>query len=126
MDIALASRSATGDPGVWEMAWHVRNVDAIPLRIAAAWLPHGRFRSPRRAIDPPLRLEPGDETQLAFAVQCREEPGTVVENCFVILNVNRNDAEWQVFARLTVAFDSSGAPEPETVLITAQRSASGD
>src|SRR5687767_78347 len=55
--VELASRAPTADPAIWDMAWDVHNLDSEPLRILGAWLPHGRFRSPRRTIDPPLGLE---------------------------------------------------------------------
>ncbi len=119
--VSLASRAPTPDPAVWDMAWSVRNRGSTPLRVLSAWLPHGRFRSPRHNIEPALTIAPAEQARLEFAVQCQEAAGTVVENCFVILNVDWSGAEWQVFARVTVTFGPEGVPEPETVLITAQR-----
>jgi hypothetical protein len=119
--VELASRSPTADPGLWEMAWDVRNLGAEPLRMRAAWLPHGRFRAPRHTMDPSVAIEPRNQAPLAFAVLAREEPGTIVENCFLILNVDWSGTEWQVFARLTITFEAEGVPRPETVLITTQR-----
>src|SRR5581483_640261 len=118
--IDVVSRERTADPALWNIAWAVRNLTDAPLEVLQAWLPHGRFRSARRDLEPPLMIASSDAATLAFPVSCGEEPGTVVENCFVILNVRWGDASWRIFARLRVAFDAERAPVPETVLITIQ------
>src|SRR5581483_8133862 len=84
VEVTVASRSATEDPGTWDFRWAVRNLSGEALALLAAWLPHGRFRSPRREIEPPTRVEPGGQVEIELAVQAKEPPGTVVENCFVI------------------------------------------
>jgi len=110
----------TPDAGVWRMTWRVRNDDVEPVSVLAAWLPHGRFRSPRRDLDPPATIAPAGDETLDFFVACREDAGTVVENAFVILNLRWRSADWRVFARLRVSFREDGAPDAETVLVTTQ------
>ena len=121
ISVELVSRERTADPAIWSIAWDVRNLAPDPLLILGAWLPHGRFRSPRQVMDPPLSVAPNEPVRLNFVVQSQEPAGTIVENCFVILHVEKGGTEWQVFARITVTFDAEGAPQPETVLVTAQR-----
>ena len=86
----------------------------------AAWLPHGRFRGPRRRFEPPLALGPAGHADLELVVSCAERPGTTVENAFLILGVRWRGAAWRIFARLAVEFDDQAAPRPRTELITRQ------
>lgn len=121
LSVAMVSRELTAEPSTWRITWEVSNQGALRLQIREAWLPHGRFRCPRQAYDPPLTVEPGSSEKLAFPVECQGEPGAVVENCFVILNLKQDLEDWRVFARITVSFGADSAPDPETVVITTQR-----
>jgi len=121
LSIAMASREPTAEPSTWRITWEVRNRGAFELHIREAWLPHGRFRCPRQVYEPPLRLEPESSLALTFPVECQGDPGAVVENCFVILNLSQNREDWRIFTRITVSFGADSAPEPETVVITTQR-----
>jgi len=107
-------------PDEWLATWRVANIGPRPLVLQAAWLPHGRFRGERRDLVPPPRLLPGESTELELPVRCREAPGTVVENAFVILSALWGDEPWRILARLEVAFDGAGAPRNACVLITTQ------
>jgi hypothetical protein len=117
--VRFASREAAG-PRLWTITWIVENLNAEPLRLRDAWLPHGKFRSPRREFEPELVLGSGEETRIAFAVSAGEEAGIIVENCFVIMNVAWRGEAWRIFARITVTFEEGWAPSPGTVLITTQ------
>jgi len=121
MSVEMTSREPTADPAIWNITWEVRNLGSAGIRIREAWLPHGRFRCARRSYEPPLEVEATATVELQFPVECRGEPGAVVENCFVILNLNQGQEDWRVFARITVSFGSDGAPDPDTVVITTQR-----
>jgi hypothetical protein len=107
--------------GRWPMAWRVTNVGDQAWEIAEAWLPHGRFRCERQDYTPSLVVRSGDGVQLEFPVRWLEEPGTVVENAFVILRVALHEETWRIFARLTAVADDQGAPNTRTELVTVQR-----
>lgn len=102
----------------WRCAWIVRNLSTGPLQIVAAWLPHGRFRAERVDYAPSIVVLEGGSKRFEFEVACQEPPGTIVENCFVILTVDSGGHDWRIFARLTVAFGADGAPDPLTELVT--------
>ena len=59
--IDLATRAPTSDPAIWNLGWTVRNLDSQPLRNLAGWLPHGRFRSPRRTLNPVVEVGPASK-----------------------------------------------------------------
>ncbi|HKA56141.1 MAG TPA: hypothetical protein VKJ47_21015 [Candidatus Binatia bacterium] len=115
------SRRAGAVPGRWLVAWQVRNLGQYPLRLLAARLPHSRFRSEERELDPAPYLLPDERTQLEFPVACGELSGTVVENAFLIFRVLWQDEHWRIFARLRVLFDEQGGPQAATEVVTVQR-----
>jgi hypothetical protein len=120
MDVQAVSVRPLGDAGSWDIAWSLRNLGVDPISVREAWLPHGRFRSPRRDYQPPLPIEPGVDAPVTFVVVCDEEPGTVVENAFVILRVDWRGEPWRILARLRVTIDDHRAPAPVTEVISVQ------
>jgi hypothetical protein len=113
------ARPAPGpSPTEWRVAWRVENRSDRPLALLAAWLPHGRFRAPERALEPPPLLQPGESTWLELIASCEEAPGTVVENAFVILRVRCGDEPWRILVRLLITADANGAPTNRVELIT--------
>ncbi len=104
----------------WLVAWHIQNLGRQTLTLLAARLPHSRFRSEERKFTPTPKLEPGKSTRLEVSVACKEPPGTVVKNAFLILRVRWLEERWQVFARFRVVFGEHGGPETTTELITTQ------
>ena len=74
-------------------------------------------------MEPPLHVDPGQEVELKFEVACQEEPGTVVENAFLILVAHCQGEAWRLLARLTINWSQAqaGEPRPLTEMITAQR-----
>lgn len=123
LELASSRVEPRAAPDEWDVTWAVRNVGPDPIELREAWLPHGRFRSPRRVFTPPIRVGPAVEAELTFPVTCVEDPGTVVENGFVILVVDWRDEPWRVFARLRITITERGAPAPLTETITVQRAA---
>jgi hypothetical protein len=107
-------------PTEWRVAWRIENRGDRPLELLAAWLPHGRFRAPERALEPPPRLLPGESARLDLVATCDEAPGTVVENAFVILRVRWGDEPWRILVRLLLTAAAHGAPTNTIALITTQ------
>ena len=107
-------------PSEWRVAWRIENRGDRPLELLAAWLPHGRFRAPERALEPPPRLLPGESARLDLVAAYDEAPGTVVENTFVILRVLWGDEPWRILVRLLITADAHGAPTNTIALITTQ------
>jgi len=101
------------------VAWQITNESDRPLQLLAAWLPHGRFRAPERALEPPMSLRPGESGRLDLRAAWHEAPGTVVENTFVILRALWGDEPWRLLVRLLITADSQGAPANTIELITA-------
>jgi hypothetical protein len=91
----------------WLVRWRIRNAGPDAATIHAAWLPHGRFRSQEWRLDPPLVVPAGGEGLLDSSVAWNEQPGTVVENGFLIL---RLDGGLRVFARLRITSGADWAP----------------
>ncbi len=111
---------ASGGPGVWRVAFEVRNSGDGPVGLLEAWLPHGRFRAEAVPLSEQPPLASGANVRLDFAVRFDEQPGELVENAFVILRVRWRDEEWRVLARLAVTADADGSPTASTELITTQ------
>ncbi len=101
----------------WVVTWRLTNLAALPLQMLAARLPHGRFRSEARELIPAL-LSPNASTLLSLPVACREAPGAVVENAFLILRVLHGEEHWRLLARLRVTFDTDGGPQSRTEVVT--------
>jgi len=119
--VEQTSRRAGAVSDRWLVVWQVRNLGQHPLRLLAARLPHSRFRSEERELDPAPYLLPDERTQLEFPVACGGPPGTVVENAFLIFRVLWRDEPWRIFARLRVLFDEQGGPQAATEVVTVQR-----
>ncbi len=120
MRIEQVSRAPGPTADRWLIAWDIRNLGRQPLSLLTARLPHSRFRSAERKLTPTPRLEPGESTRLEVSVACRESPGTVVENAFLIFRVLWKKEPWRVFARFRVVFDERGGPQATTELVTTQ------
>ncbi|MEK9659629.1 MAG: hypothetical protein VW450_06780 [Chloroflexota bacterium] len=101
--------AAPAGPGRWRLGFDVANAGDAPVRLEAAWLPHGRLRAERHELD--ALIAPGAWWTLAVEAAFREESGTKVENCFIILRCASPLGErWQVLARFTVIAGEDGAP----------------
>ena len=113
--IEVAGCQPAGEPGRWRVTWRVTDVSDVGVAIVEAWVPHGRFRGEGHM---PLNVvvAPRESHLLEVAVNAREQPGTLVENAFLIL---RTDV-CRVFARMRVEFDGTGRPRPVVEAVTAQ------
>jgi hypothetical protein len=108
---------ADNEPGRWLVRWTVTNHGASAVRLHTVWIPHGRFRGDGRL---PLSrvLEPGESFVLPLLVRAREEPGTRVDNAYLILQVSTDGQAWRIFTRMRVEFDTQAAPRPIVEVIT--------
>jgi hypothetical protein len=113
--IEIAACEPVGVSGRWRVTWRVVNVSPVPVAIAEAWVPHGRFRGDGHL---PLNvvIAPRESHLLEVTVNAQEEPGTLVENAFLILRT----AVCRVFVRMTVKFSDTGRPWPVIEAVTAQ------
>jgi hypothetical protein len=115
-DLLVEQLSAEALGERWRIVWRIRNRGVDPLAVTSAWLPHGRFRSPEWRLEPPLSLPPDGQAILPSEVAWREPPGTVVENGFLILRLER----WRAFARLTITAGPSAEPQAVCEAVTVQ------
>ena len=100
----------------WRIQWRIANEGTGPLRIVSSWLPHGRFRGEERAHD--AAVAPGASVTLELDAKGEGRAGEVVENAFLILRVEQDNARWRVLARITVRFDETRAPRPAVEVVT--------
>lgn len=120
VEVDFAGRGDRQADGRWPVDWRIRNRGIDPMHIEGTWLPHGRFRCGRQQLPTPLVVSPGQSARLRLLVQCNEEPGTAVENAFVILRVEWQGVAWGIFVRMRVEIDDQRAPTTVTEVITAQ------
>ena len=113
----LHTARATGD-ATWRVSWRLANHGPSELRIARVSAPHGRFRAADR--DWPVVLARGASTELALEIRCDAQPGSEIENAFVIVTADHEGATWRILARLRVREDAAGVPRPVTERIDVQ------
>ena len=118
INISQSSRAERHTDGLWRVSFRIENASEAPIVLLAAWLPHGRFRCEEQPLGGMPPMPPGGEAQLTFPVAFNEEPGTAVENTFVILRLTWRDGTWRVLVRFTVTALEDGAPDARTELIT--------
>jgi hypothetical protein len=106
----------------WQVRWSVSNGGSAAVALHTAWIPHGRFRGDGR-VGLMEVLEAGDSTVLEFWVHAREEPGTRVDNAYLILQVSSEGHAWRIFARMRIDFDPFAIPHPIVEAITTQATA---
>lgn len=103
------------------MSWRIHNLGIEAIKLRAAQLPHGKFRSEQRTFEKGILLGGDSNTTLEFPVICQEAPGSVVNNAFLILQVDRGQSAWRIFVRFQVLFDEIAEPRTKTELITSQK-----
>src|SRR5215813_12069215 len=119
--VEQVARDPESTSGRWRVAWRMQNLGRQSLQLLAMRLPHSRFRSEERELTPASELLPDERARLECSVACRELPGTVVENAFLIARVLWREEPWRIFVRLRVVFDEQGGPQTTTEVVTVQR-----
>jgi hypothetical protein len=105
----------------WPVAWGVTNRSSEPVQLLAAWLPHSRFRCHERDLSGLPGLAAGQAAQVELEASCHEAPGTAVPNAFLILRLLWCSQPWRLLARMTVTWDTAGAPHVQIERVNAQR-----
>ena len=107
--------------GRWRITWRIHNLEKEALTLRGAQVPHEKFRSEQRTFDKAVDV-PGDASaSLEFPVICREAPGTVVDNAFLILHVDWRQNAWRIFVRFQVSVGEDSLPHARTESITTQK-----
>ena len=114
-----AHRHPTTDD--WSIGWTVENKKAQPLKISSVRLPHGQFNAQEQKFELALNLTGGASAEFETLVHCKEPPGLVTENAFVIFYVSWSNASWRIFVRVRVQVDAQLAPQAAVESITTQR-----
>jgi len=114
-----AHRHPTTDD--WSIGWTIENKKAQSLKICSVRLPHGLFKAQERKFEPVLNLTAGASAEFETLVYCKEPPGLVTENAFVIFYVSWSSASWRIFVRVRVEVDAQLAPQAAVESITTQR-----
>ena len=110
-----------GRSGWCHIRWELQNKTSRAVELIAARLPHGKFKAPEMRFEPALELAPGRRRDLEMEVFCREVPGAVIENAFVILEARYLRQYWRIFARLRVVLDRQAVPQSASESITTQK-----
>ena len=121
IEVKQISVSKNLAPGRWILTWEIRNLSPARLAIVAARLPHSQFRCAEWKLSPAQEIPPDQSTRLQCAVECLQDPGSVVENAFIILQVLWRDQPWRIFVRLRVSIDAAAAPHSVAESITTQQ-----
>ena len=114
-----AHRHPTTDD--WSIGWTIENKKAQSLKISSVRLPHGQFKAEEREFELALNLTGGASAEFETLVHCKEPPGLVTENAFVIFYVSWLSASWRIFVRVRVQVDAQLAPQAAVESITTQR-----
>jgi hypothetical protein len=107
--------------GYWKVAWEIKNVAPLPVKLLAVRLPHGQFKSEELQFDPAIDLPGQREARFELPVRCEEPAGLVTENAFVIFHIDWRGAPWRIFVRVRVVVNEKGEPSATTELITTQK-----
>jgi hypothetical protein len=114
-----AHRHPTTDD--WSIGWTVENKKAQSRKISSVRLPHGQFKAQEREYELALNLTGGASAEFETLVHCKEPPGLVTENAFVIFYVSWSNASWRIFVRVRVQVDAQLVPQAVVESITTQR-----
>jgi hypothetical protein len=121
VDVRQISVQPAESQGDWHVTWLIDNKGTASLRLLAARVPHGQFRSDDQGFEPPLNLVPGESRLFRARVRCLEPPGLVTENAFLIFLAVWLDQSWRIFVRIRILIDDQGAPQTTVESITTQR-----
>ena len=107
--------------GRWHMTWQIHNLEKEAMTLRAAQMPHGKFKSEQRIFEKGIVVRAAGNAAIEFPVICQEAPGSVVDNAFLILQVEWLQSAWRIFVRFQVAFDEAAEPRTRTEMISAHR-----
>ena len=99
---------ADGAPGSWVVHWRIHNERARPVQIDTAVQPHTQFRTPETKLGRDLSAH--GVIDIDLPVRFNEEPGTVVENPFLILRATYEGVSWRILLRVQVTAGIRGEP----------------
>jgi hypothetical protein len=106
--LRLEPFSTDGKPGSWSVRWRIRNEGAATLRVKTAVQPHAQFHTAETPIGRDIAAR--RHLEITLPVRFVEDPGTVVENPFLILLIGDGAAEWRVLVRVRVIAGPRGEP----------------
>lgn len=112
---------AAGSDGDWNIRFLVANRGADPLELISVRLPHGQFRAAELNMERPPVLASDDTISFSVRIHCKEPPGLVTENAFVIFLVRWKGERWRIFGRVRVTVDTGGVPHAVTESVTTQK-----
>src|SRR5439155_25466604 len=99
---------ADGAPGSWVVHWRIHNERARPVQSDTAVQPHTQFRTPATKLGRDLSAH--GVIDIDLPVRFNEEPGTVVENPFLILRATYEGVSWRILLRVRVTAGIGGEP----------------
>jgi hypothetical protein len=120
VSVEQISRQAGAASLLWVVGWQIQNLSEQRIELLSARLPHSQFRGGEIELAPPSEILAGESVSLELSVECRESPGSVVENVFLILRVHWSGEPWLILVRFRVFFDEQGAPQTVTEVVTTQ------
>jgi hypothetical protein len=112
--VRIAVAAVQRESDAWRIAWDLTNMSPLPLTLADAWLPHGRFRGEGH-VPLSMRVPSGGTSRVELRVLAAEPAGTVVRNAFLILRTSAG----RVFARMRIEFPEA-EPNPVIEAVTLQ------
>ena len=112
--------------GLWKVGWRVENLNRDDLRIDSVRFPHGQFKAPKQAFEPPILLAYGEPVEFPVTIACDEPAGGIVENAFAIFTALWREGQWRIFVRLRINLDAEAKPIAVPELTTTQRTGFSD
>jgi hypothetical protein len=106
--LRLEPFSSDGEPGRWFVRWRIQNEGSATLQVKTAVQPHTQFHTAETPIGRDIAAQ--RDLEITLHVRFVEDPGTVVENAFLILLIADGAAEWRVLARVRVIAGPRGEP----------------
>ena len=111
--------AAKRDGDRWRVNWAIANDEPLGIRVALINAPHSQFRSDQTRVD--VLLREGASTVVPLRVHVGGEPGSEIENAFVILTIDHATRQWRLMVRVRVIIGHTGAPLLRVETITSQR-----
>ena len=107
------------DGQLWRVDWAIATDEPLGVRVTLINAPHSQFRSDQTRVD--VLLREGASTVVPLRVHVGGEPGSEIENAFVILTIDHAARQWRLMVRVRVIIGHTGAPLLRVETITSQR-----